>query len=111
MTVKELLERTDKFVIEVGGDFTREISRVYVCDLLSFAMGKAPADGAWVTVMGNVNAVAVASLTDTAVIVLAENVHIDNIGRVKAEMGNINVLRTELGAFEASLLIHTLITS
>ena len=34
------------------GDPQREISRIFCCDLLSIAMGKAPADGVWVTVMG-----------------------------------------------------------
>ena len=38
----------------------------FCCDLLSVAMGKAPAGCAWVTVMGNMNTLAVATLADAA---------------------------------------------
>ena len=47
----------------VCGDGEREIAGgVYCCDLLSIVMGRAPADCLWVTVMGNVNAAAVATI-------------------------------------------------
>ena len=49
-----------------GPDSDREIRRIYCCDLLSLAMARAPADCAWVTVMGNMNTVAVATLADAA---------------------------------------------
>ena len=70
MTVKQLLDQTGwKLAQEEGPDLDREINCVYTCDLLSFAMGRAPADSAWVTIIGNVNAIAVASLADVACIV------------------------------------------
>lgn len=39
-------------VLAEGED--REITSVYCGDLLSIVMGRAPADSAWVTMMGNV---------------------------------------------------------
>ena len=42
----------------VKGNPERELSKVFCCDLLSIAMSKAPADGVWVTVMGNKNTLA-----------------------------------------------------
>ena len=41
----------------------REIERVFCCDLLSVAMARAPEGCAWVTVIGNANAVAVATFS------------------------------------------------
>ena len=63
MTVKELLDKSG-FQLLVEGDLSREIEKIYCCDLLSIVMSRAPASCAWVTVMGNVNAAAEASLAD-----------------------------------------------
>lgn len=92
--------------ILVKGTPEREISKIFCCDLLSIAMGKAPADGIWVTVMGNKNTLAVASLTDTACIVLAEGITIDEATLAKAEEEGIAVLSTDLPAFDIALKIH-----
>ena len=88
------------------GDTQRELSRVFCCDLLSIAMGKAPADGVWVTVMGNRNTLAVASLTDTACIVLAAGVSLDEGTLAKAEEEGIAVLSTDLPSFDIALEIY-----
>ena len=64
MTVKELVDRQIFRVVNLGEELDREVTKVFCCDLLSIAMGKAPADGAWVTVMGNVNTIAVATLAE-----------------------------------------------
>ena len=40
-------------------------------------MGKAPAGCAWITVMGNVNSIAVATLADISCIILADSVELD----------------------------------
>ncbi|MDR3225097.1 MAG: hypothetical protein LBT52_02230 [Clostridiales Family XIII bacterium] len=49
----------------------REITSVYCGDLLSHVMGSAPEGAAWVTVMSNINVIAVASLTDVSCVVMA----------------------------------------
>lgn len=73
VTVRQIAEKCGFSVLAGAGALDREAGRVFCCDLLSFVMGRAPADCAWITVMGNVNAIAVAVLADTACIVLAEN--------------------------------------
>lgn len=83
----------------------REITSVYCADLLSWAMGRAPEGCAWCTVMGNVNAVAVASLADAAAIVLCEGAALDEEARAKAEERGINICRSAQPAFEAGLAI------
>lgn len=105
MKLKDILTLPECRVL-AEGDPQRELSRVFCCDLLSIAMGKAPADGVWVTVMGNRNTLAVASLTDTACIVLAEGVSLDEGTLTKAEEEGIAVLSTDLPSFDIALEIY-----
>ena len=105
MKLKDILALPDCRVLSQGNP-EREISRVFCCDLLSIAMGKAPSDRVWVTVMGNRNTLAVASLTDTACIVLAEGVSLDEGTISKASEEGIAVLSTELPAFDIALEIY-----
>lgn len=105
MKIKDIYELPDcRFLVK--GDPEREISRVFCCDLLSIAMSKAPSGGVWVTVMGNKNTLAVASLTDTACIVLAEGVSLDDSTLAKAEEEGIAVAATELPVFDMALQIY-----
>ena len=105
MKVRTILELPDCRVLASGCP-EREITRIFCCDLLSIAMSKAPAGGVWVTVMGNRNTLAVASLTDTACIVLAEGVSLDEGTLAKAGEEGIAVLATELPAFDIALEIY-----
>lgn len=83
-----------------------EITKVFCCDLLSVAMGKAPSGSAWVTVMANVNTLAVASLADVACVILAEGAVFDEALINKAKEEGITVFKTDLPVFDAALLIH-----
>ncbi len=106
MTVKDIMALDDFSVINEGND-SNEITGIYCCDLLSFAMGKAFAGCAWVTVMGNINSIAVATLADMGCIILADSVQLDEQALVKAKQHNISVLRTSLPVFEAALAVHS----
>lgn len=103
MKTSELSGLKDFEIVIAAED--KNISSVYCADLLSWAMGRAPEDSAWCTIMGNVNAVAVASLTDVAVIVLCENAVLDDEAKQKAEQQGINIVKTSLPAFEAGAVI------
>ena len=103
MKVHELNNMDEFELLSISKD--TEITGVFCCDLLSIAMGKAPAGSAWVTVMANVNTLAVASLTDVACIILAEDVTFDNSLIEKAKEEGIAVFKTKLPIFDAALLI------
>ena len=62
----------------------REIKGVFTGDLLSWAMGRAKEGDAWFTVMGNVNAVAVACLAECACVVLCHGAVLDDTARQRA---------------------------
>ncbi len=87
----------------------REISSVFCCDLLSLAMSRAPADCAWVTVMGNVNTAAVALLADVSCIIVAENCAATDEMLEKVKQKDIAVFKTELPVFEAALAVQKLL--
>ena len=91
MTVQALMERLDLTPI-VLCDGTREITGGYAGDLLSWVMGRAQADEAWVSIMSNNNIVAVAALTDVACIILSEGVQPDAGVADTARAKGVNIL-------------------
>ena len=109
VTVREIAQ-TCGFSVLAGADaLDRQADRVFCCDLLSFVMGRAPADSAWITVMGNVNAVAVAVLADTACIILAEHAVLDGEARSRAEGQGVPVLGSPHPIFDTGLLIQRML--
>ena len=106
MILSDFINKGCFTLVNDGGNKDIEISGCYCCDLLSIAMGNAPKDCIWVTVMNNINTLAVASLAECACIVLACGVVADEAFINKAKEQNITVFSTELPVFEAALLAH-----
>ena len=104
MTV-ETLAKSLGFEALCMPDGDREISGVYIGDLLSWVMGRAAQDNVWITIMSNLNIVAVATLSDVSCILLAEGVTLDDEVKLVAEGKDVNVLRTSLSAYDAAVLI------
>ena len=102
MTVNELKEKLDLRVL-VEDDLDREVEDCYIGDLLSWVMGRAQAGNLWITIMSNVNTVAVASLADVSAVLLAENVTLEESIVQTAELKGVNILSTPLSAYEAAV--------
>ena len=66
MNVEQVCKQLELHVL-VGEDLSREVTGGYTGDLLSWVMARLPADAVWFTVMGNVNAIAVAALAECVV--------------------------------------------
>ncbi len=77
-----------------------EFDGVYTGDLLSRAMSRVEAGCAWVTIMANINVVAVANLTEPAVIILAEDVTMQQDVLKAAEENGVCVMSTSMSAYE-----------
>ena len=105
MTVKDIVEKCNLDVINMG-DENAEITGVYCCDLLSVVMGKAFQGCAWITVMGNINSIAVATLADISCIVLADTSALDETAFAKAQQQGVTVLKSNKPIFETALSIH-----
>lgn len=108
MTVESFAE---KFGYEVlcMPEPDREITGGYAGDLLSWVMGRLDEGSAWVTIMSNVNIVAVASLSDPSVIILSENVSADDGVTERALMQGINILKTSKDTFSACADINSVL--
>ena len=107
MTVSEMaaaLSLTPVSVVE--GD--RDCCGVYIGDLLSWVMGRAKSGNVWITIMSNINIVAVASLADVACIVLAEGVELDESVRATAEQKGVNIYTSEMTAYELAAKLASL---
>lgn len=98
MTVQQLIDALSLTVFHLD-DPGRPVEGAYCGDLLSWVMGRAPAGGAWMTIMSNVNVAAVAALTDTACVILAEGVAPDAPLLDKARAQGITLLGTELPVY------------
>lgn len=107
-SVQDLIEK-NCFELKNAGKTDRDITKVFCCDLLSIAMGKAPGDSAWVTVMGNRNTLAVASLADVSCVILAEGAAFAPEDLDCAKKEEITVFYTELPVFDAALAVHALL--
>ncbi len=107
MTVNELSSAAGIRAVTLP-DGEREINGVYIGDLLSWVMGRAKADNAWITIMSNINIVAVASLADVACIILAEGVELDSAVKETANAKGVNILAADMPAYETAMLINSL---
>jgi hypothetical protein len=101
MTVQQLTEALSLTVFYID-DPERAVTDGYCGDLLSWVMGKAPMDGAWLTIMSNLNVAAVAALTDVACVILTESVEPDPPLLQKAKMQGINLLGTSLSTYQCA---------
>ena len=104
MTVNDILDGIGGRV--VCGDADKETEGVYVGDLLSRAMSHVTEGCLWVTIMSNVNVVAVATLTEPAAIVLAEGVSLQIDALENAQKNGITVVSTPLSAYEICVRLH-----
>ena len=98
MKVKTLVEELGMTLIT--GDGEKEITGIYACNLLSWVISHAKTGDLWVTVMNNVNIVAVASLAEVACIVLAEGVKADEQVVKKARENGVTLLGSSMPTAE-----------
>ena len=98
MTVNELKEKLALDTIVMANP-DQEISGCYIGDLLSWVMSAAKAGDIWITIMSNINIVAVATLCDTSCILLAEGVSIGDEIIETAKQKNINILSSHKNAY------------
>ena len=102
MTVSELANLASLSTIAMP-DPDREVKGAYIGDLLSWVMGRASEDNAWITIMSNVNVIAVATLSDVACVIFAEGVMPDADLISLANEKGINLLSSSEPAFETAI--------
>lgn len=108
MTVKQLMADAELDAVCLP-EPDRTVSGAYVGDLLSWVMGRASQDNVWITIMSNINVVAVAALSDVSCVILAEGVCAEPEIIETAERKGINLLSTNLTAFEIAVRISGMV--
>ncbi len=108
MTVNELAEKLglERICISEGD---RCIDGAYAGDLLSWVMGRAKPGNCWVTIMTNINTLAVASLLDLSCIIVCENSEISPELTAAANAKGLNLLRTGMNEYEACVALGRLL--
>ncbi len=109
MTTRVLKEKLALEEISLP-DGEREVTGCYIGDLLSWVMGAAQSGDAWITIMSNINIVAVAALCDTSLIILAEGVTVDDEVKKAALEREINILSSTKSAFALAVEIAELLS-
>lgn len=107
MKISELAEKCGWKILNFGEE--REVESCYIGDLLSWVMGRAQENNVWLTVMGNVNAIAVAVLADVSAIVLTENSALDAEALERAKQRGVNIYSTEDNTYETAKKIIAII--
>ncbi|HAX39807.1 MAG TPA: hypothetical protein DCY10_02840 [Clostridiales bacterium] len=105
LSLKEALNLT-AFALPQG---EKQVRGGYAGDLLSWVMGRAEADDAWLTIMSNPNIVAVATLADVSCIILCEGVVPDAGVSDLAQEKGVNLLGSESSAFALAAAVSRLL--
>ncbi|MBO4949848.1 MAG: AraC family transcriptional regulator [Clostridia bacterium] len=105
MKVSDIISKCS-FTLLVEADTERDITGVYTGDLLSWVMGHGEEGQCLVTIMSNVNVLAVASLLDLSCVILAENVKPDDEFIELAKEKEINVLSSSESAYTICTLLY-----
>lgn len=104
MTVAEAAARLGWTEFHLA-DPERQVSGGYAGDLLSWVMGRAGQDCAWLTIMSNQNVAAVALMADAACVVLTEGVRPDADLLRRAKEKGVSLLGTEKDTFTAAVAL------
>lgn len=110
MTVAQMTTVLNLKVLAGRQSMDRLVTGGYCGDLLSWVMGRAQADDVWITVMGNLNAIAVAVLADVSCILLSENAALDEDARQKAEEEGVTVLQSDRSTYDLAVAIGKLLS-
>lgn len=103
--IKNICEIINATVIAGKDQVDREISGVYICDLLSWVMSHAKKGDAWITVMSHSNVVAVASLLDLGCIIVPEGIKMDEDAIKKANEEEIPILSTSMNTYDIAVAL------
>ena len=96
---------------ELAGGPAEEFDGVYAGDFLSRAMSRVEYGNLWITIMSNVNVIAVASLTEAAAVILAEDVTMTPDVLAAAEEKGVAVYSSGKSVYELCVEIDKIINN
>jgi hypothetical protein len=108
MTVYEFAQKNNyKILSGLKAAREREITGVYICDLLSMAMARISDGNLWITVHTNINVVAVALLANASCIVIPESIEVEDNTIKKAEEKGVIIISAHHTSYDISIKYYT----
>ena len=109
MKIKDIGEKLGLTVISGEDNLEREAENCFIGDLLSHVMSHAKSGDVWITVQGNINVIAVASLTDCAMVIICEGMKLDDSALKKARIEEIPVFASGKSAYNLACELKELL--
>jgi predicted membrane-bound dolichyl-phosphate-mannose-protein mannosyltransferase len=100
MKLKDIIENLEMKVETAEESVDREVTGVYMSDLLSDVMANSKDGDVWITLQIHPNIIAVATLKDLAGIIIVQGRKPEKETIEKAQSENIPILVSDLQAFE-----------
>lgn len=103
MKINELVNLLQFNVLTDNKSLDKEISGVYICDLLSWVMSHANKGDVWITVHTHINIVAVAVLVEIPCIIIPEGIKVEESTINKANEEGIAILSSDKTAYQIAV--------
>lgn len=91
--------------------FKRQILGGYACDMLSLVISGVNSDEAWFTILNSMNVVAVAVLSECALVVLTGGVTMEPDVILRATEKSVVVVSTQLSTYAACVRLNALLNA
>ncbi len=99
MDLKDVLEKLNLKILNEA-NLSTEVKGCYIGDLLSNVMANAQKNQLWLTIQGHQNIIAVSLLAEVAAVIVVEDSEVDEKSIERAEKKGVNLLKSELTAYE-----------
>lgn len=109
MNVKEFSKLMGTTVYADEEALEKEVNSLYIGDLLSWVMGHASENQAWLTVQSHLNIIAVALLKEISCVVILEDAEIPQETLDKAAEEHLAILSTSMDAYSFAVKYNSLI--
>ena len=109
MKLKDVVEKLSLEVRSADSNLQKDVSGVYVSDLLSDVMANGREGNIWVTLQTHLNIVAVAGLKNMAGIIIVGNRQIQDDVLHKARAEDVTIMSTSMQAFEVAGKLYQLL--
>ncbi|MEA4845727.1 MAG: AraC family transcriptional regulator [Clostridiaceae bacterium] len=99
MLVKDAGEKIGLKLLAGEAGIGKDLTGVYICDLLSWVMSHGNKGDAWITVQTHANIIAVAALLELGCIIIPEGIEVEEDTLRKAEEEGVVVYQSSLSAY------------
>lgn len=100
MRVVDAGEKMGLKLLAGGAGIEKDLTGVYICDLLSWVMAHGKRGDAWITVQTHSNIIAVAVLLELGCVIVPEGIEVEEDTLRKAEDEGIPVFQSNHSAYE-----------